>query len=187
MSAGDYIGFAISASLCAALFGVTGVYVLRTLTLALEGHYEFKGDSLTKRSRLAGFTHRRPVFVPPWNRMDDGLLSRFAVLGLTGLSTWGPRPQAQPVPGVTRVNTHIDVVDWAGGRGFVGLDRALSMAIEHLEARRTGAADRDEATGLMTHHLAHDDGCWDFIGTFLARVRDHQAGHWLSAEQAFRP
>ena len=56
MSAGDYIGFAISASLCAALFGVTGVYVLRTLTLALEGHYEFKGDSLTKRSRLAGFT-----------------------------------------------------------------------------------------------------------------------------------
>lgn len=55
MSAGDYLGFAISASLCAALFGATGVYVLRTLTLALEGHYEFKGDSLTKRSRLAGF------------------------------------------------------------------------------------------------------------------------------------
>jgi len=55
MSAGDYIGFAISASLFAALFGATGVYVLRTLTLALEGHYEFKGDSLTKRSRLAGF------------------------------------------------------------------------------------------------------------------------------------
>ncbi|MEM7444766.1 MAG: hypothetical protein AAF414_15695 [Pseudomonadota bacterium] len=55
MTAGDYLGFAISASICAAIFGATGVYVLRTLTLALEGHYEFKGDSLTKRSRLAGF------------------------------------------------------------------------------------------------------------------------------------
>lgn len=55
MSAGDYLSFAISASIFVALFGATGVYVLRTLTLALEGHYEFKGDSLTKRSRLAGF------------------------------------------------------------------------------------------------------------------------------------
>jgi hypothetical protein len=56
MSGGDYIGFAVSSLICAAILGVTGVHVLRTLTLALEGHYEFKGDSLTKRSRLAGFT-----------------------------------------------------------------------------------------------------------------------------------
>lgn len=55
MSGGDYIGFAVSSLICAAVLGVSGVYVLRTLTLALEGHYEFKGDSLTRRSRLAGF------------------------------------------------------------------------------------------------------------------------------------
>ncbi len=52
----DYVSFAISALLSAALLGWTGIYVLRTLTLALEGHYEFKGDSMTKRSRLGGFT-----------------------------------------------------------------------------------------------------------------------------------
>ena len=39
-----------------AVLTAIGVHVVRTLVLALEGHYEFKGDSLTKRSRLAGFT-----------------------------------------------------------------------------------------------------------------------------------
>ena len=34
----------------------TGIYTVRTLTIALEGHYEFKGDSLTKRTRVGGFT-----------------------------------------------------------------------------------------------------------------------------------
>ena len=55
MSSSDIILFAILALACVAVLAATGIYVMRTLTLALEGHYEFKGDSLTKRSRLAGF------------------------------------------------------------------------------------------------------------------------------------
>jgi len=34
---------------------VSGVGIIRSLTLALEAKYEFHGDSLTKRSRLKGF------------------------------------------------------------------------------------------------------------------------------------
>ncbi len=55
MPTSELITFAVSALAVAALFAVTGVYAVRTLTLALEGHYEFKGDSLTKRTRLGGF------------------------------------------------------------------------------------------------------------------------------------
>ena len=55
MTASETIVFAISALAASAVCAATGVYAVRTLTLALEGHYEFKGDSLTKRSRLGGF------------------------------------------------------------------------------------------------------------------------------------
>ena len=56
MSIHETVAFAFWALVCVAVLAATGVHVMRTLTLALEGHYEFKGDSLTKRSRLAGFT-----------------------------------------------------------------------------------------------------------------------------------
>lgn len=49
------VGFFIFATLAAVVMVASGVPVVKRLTLALEGHYEFKGDSLTKRSRLAGF------------------------------------------------------------------------------------------------------------------------------------
>lgn len=55
MSGGDYIAFGVTALGFAALLAWWGVRALRLLTLALEGHYEFHGDTLTKRSRLGGF------------------------------------------------------------------------------------------------------------------------------------
>jgi hypothetical protein len=55
MSAGETVALGVSGLASAALLMWWGVRVLRLLTLALEGHYEFHGDSLTKRSRLGGF------------------------------------------------------------------------------------------------------------------------------------
>jgi len=55
MSAGETMALGFSALGCMALLAVVGMRVLRLLTLALEGHYEFHGDSLTRRSRLGGF------------------------------------------------------------------------------------------------------------------------------------
>lgn len=55
MTPAETIVFAVSALVAAAACSATGIYAVRALTLAMEGHYEFKGDSLTKRSRLGGF------------------------------------------------------------------------------------------------------------------------------------
>lgn len=49
------IQFILFSGLAMAVMVFTGVPVVKKLTLALEGQYEFKGDSMTKRSRLAGF------------------------------------------------------------------------------------------------------------------------------------
>jgi len=139
------------------------------------------------RKRLKALFGRRflPALVPPWNRIDPALLPRLPDLGFVGLSTFKARTTAEPVPGLRQVNCHIDVMDWRERR-FVGEAAALGQAVEHLAARRQSAADPAEATGLMTHHLAHDAAAWRFLDRFLNATAPHPAARWLSARQAFR-
>jgi hypothetical protein len=86
---------------------------------------------------------------------------------------------------VIQVNAHIDIIDWAGSRRFVGEAIGAGAAVAHLEARRETAADSCEATGLLTHHLAHDAGCWDFAERFISATTAHAAARWVSAPEAF--
>jgi hypothetical protein len=137
--------------------------------------------------RISGFDRCFPVFVAPWNRMDPHLLPYLRAVGLCAVSTLGPRDTPEPSAGICRTNVHVDIVDWQGTRGFVGLDRALDQVVTHLRQRRTGEADAKEPTGLMTHHGFHDEGCWWFIEDLLRRSRAHPAVRWLGAEDAFWP
>jgi hypothetical protein len=137
--------------------------------------------------RIAGFARSFPVFVAPWNRMDPHVLTHLGAAGLRAVSTLGPRDMAEPRAGIRRTNVHIDIVDWQGTRGFVGLDRALDQVVTHLRQCRIGEADADEPTGLMTHHGFHDEGCWEFIGELLHCSRAHPAVRWLDAGDAFWP
>ncbi|MGB0630276.1 MAG: polysaccharide deacetylase family protein [Alphaproteobacteria bacterium] len=125
------------------------------------------------------------AMVPPWNRIDDAVTALLPGLGFHGISTFNARVSAEPVQGLTAVNTHIEIIDWRGGRNYAGDGATLSAAIAHLADKRTGAADRDEATGLLTHHLAHDDGCWAFIRAFIDATAGHPAVRWISARTLF--
>ncbi len=126
-----------------------------------------------------------PVMVPPWNRIDPRLVPMLPELRYTGLSAFGPRPRRAAVAGLCQVNSHIDIMRWQAPRGFAGSDAALEAATRHLAARRAGAVDMDEPTGLLTHHLAHDEAAWGFVAEFVTRVADHPASRWLSAGEAF--
>jgi hypothetical protein len=131
------------------------------------------------------------VLVPPWNRIDDALVGKLAAAGFRGLSTLGPRGPGPAPSGLRQVNVHVDLIDWRGGRGFVGLGAALDQVLGHLAARREGAVagggDGDEPTGLMTHHLVHDEGCWDFLDQFLVRAQARPWLRWLAAAELFGP
>ena len=118
-----------------------------------------------------------PILTPPWNRVGDGVVGSLWRSGLQGLSRFGPRG---PDEGDRVVNTHIDIVDWRGGRGFAGERQVLQAAIGHLAARRTGGVDRGEPTGLLTHHRDHDEACWRFIARFAAAVDAHPAALWVA-------
>jgi hypothetical protein len=121
--------------------------------------------------------------VPPWNRIGAAARSRLATLGFAGLSCHGPRPAAVQ-DGLHVVNVHIDVMDWSN-RAFAGDGAVLAQAIDHLAARRTGRADADEPTGLMTHHRDHDDAASAFLDRFVTAVRDHDAARWLDSANLF--
>ncbi len=127
-----------------------------------------------------------PILAPPWNRLAESYTGRLVGVGLSGLSAYGPRRGASPAMGITQVNSHIDLIDWRGSRGFVGEDTALGLAIGHLAARRTGAVDALEPTGLLSHHLVHDAAAWRFIEDFMDATGRHGAARWLTVSEAFR-
>ncbi len=122
-----------------------------------------------------------PILTPPWNRIAPALVPRLGEAGLEGLSVFGARP-ADAGPTVT--NTHVDIIEWQGSRGFAGTQATLNAVVSHLSARRTGAADADEPTGLLTHHRDHDDACWQFVDRFVATVAGHSASLWTGGAAA---
>ncbi len=111
-----------------------------------------------------------PVLVPPWNRVDPRVVAELPDIGFHGISGFQARAGREIAPGLVQVNTHVDIIDWQQHRGFRGVEAVLGDLCGHLAARRTGAVDASEPTGLLTHHMAHDDACWAFIEALLERT-----------------
>ena len=142
-------------------------------------------DGRGRMGEIFGDDNWLSVMVPPWNRIDDSVTALLPGLGFHGLTHWNARPTPESVPGLRNVNTHIDIIDWPGTRAYAGDTAVLDAAIGHLSAKRQGKADAEEATGLLTHHLAHDDGCWGFIEAFVQKTSAHPAVVWRPAADLF--
>jgi hypothetical protein len=131
-----------------------------------------------------------PVLVPPWNRIAPGLVPLLPELGLTGLSTYGARSGPNPAPGLTQANTHVDIMRWNEPRGFLGEAETLELFRAHLAARRRASTvgaglDPTEPTGLLTHHLAHDEPAWDFLQQLLPVLARHPAARAMAVSEVF--
>ena len=99
-----------------------------------------------------------PVFVPPWNRIAPELVAAASGCGLYGPSTLARPPRRPARPGLRQINTHIDPIDWRGGREprrYPDIDGCPGDAI--AAARRRCCTD---PIGLLTHHLVHDEAIW---------------------------
>jgi hypothetical protein len=108
-----------------------------------------------------------PVLVPPWNRIAPALVPTLPEVGYRGLSTFGIRRRAHPVSGLLQVNTHVDLIDWQARR-FVGEAAALAALEQSLAASRRAGG---EPIGVLSHHLAMDEGAWDFLNSFWGKVK----------------
>jgi len=124
-----------------------------------------------------------PVLVPPWNRIAPHLVPMLPEIGYAGLSRFGPRERKYAAARLAQINTHVDIIDWRGTRGFVGEEAALGAIVAHLAARRTGDVDAGEPTGIMTHHRDHDEACWAFLSQLLKSLEGRCM--WRSAVALF--
>lgn len=140
-------------------------------------------------ARLHGLFPERllPVMVPPWNRIAPELLPDLHALGFRALSGFAPRRAREAVAGLVQANCHADLVDWRAGRRFRGEQRTLDQICSHLEARRCGRADADEATGVLSHHRVLDASAWGFLEALLERCNRHPGARWLRPEDACLP
>lgn len=114
------------------------------------------------------------VLVPPWNRIDAALLPALAETGFAALSVFGRAKQAT----IPIVNTHVDIVDWHGGRS--GKDHrgmVRELAAELRWRRETGSR---EPLGVLTHHLVHDEIAWLFLQGLFEATAGHPACRWAS-------
>ena len=134
------------------------------------------------RQRLSDLYGRRfhPVMVPPWNRIDEGMIEKLAQSGFKALSTFGPREEREPARGLRQINAHCDILNWKDGARFRGTSRTLDDLVEHLADRRGRRVDAAEPTGILTHHLDHDEASWAFMECLLTRLGAHPAARWVS-------
>lgn len=124
--------------------------------------------------------------VPPWNRIAPYLIPILPEIGYRGLSLFTPRARMRPVAGLTQVNTHADIMAWRPARGFAGADVVTGRIAEHLAARRQREVpDPDEPTGILTHHLVHDEAAWHFLDGLFACLNAHPAARWMAPDDLF--
>jgi hypothetical protein len=128
----------------------------------------------------------QPVLVPPWNRIDAGLLPSLPRLGYSAFSTYGPRQSPRAAAGLVQVNCHLDLMRWEAPRGFAGETIARDLILDHLRQRRMGTADAAEPSGILSHHAAHDAAAWDFLDRLLAALCAHPAARFVTIAEAVR-
>lgn len=128
-----------------------------------------------------------PVFVPPAHAFHAGFLPLLRPAGLVAISRMGARPSRFAADAVFQANVHVAPIRWGQPASFDGDDRHLAQLIDHLRRRRAGRCDREEPTGLLTHHLAQNPRSFDFISKLVAAVSNHPCARWQDPRELFAP
>ncbi len=152
-------------------------------TLSDIQHELVKGADILRRQFGDRFV---PALVPPWNRISATVASHLETYGYVGLSTFGSKTMILTGTGFCQKNTHVDLINWRGNREFIGTGKALQQITSHLLQRREGHIPGNPATGILTHHLVHDEDLWHFLEAFFQFTSHHSAVQWQTGHQVFK-
>ena len=122
------------------------------------------------------------ILVPPWNRIDEDVASALPQVPYKKLSVLS---SAKLIETDFHLNVHIDIINWQQ-RQFAGEGVILDKLIELLTRRRLNIDLRTKPIGLMTHHLDHDNQCWQFINSFFKFCQRHPQIDWISGETLYQ-
>jgi hypothetical protein len=127
-------------------------------------------------SRMATLPRAMKVFAPPWNDVHP-LLER--ALRANGYVGWSANGTVASSGTCCRLDAHLDLLRWRGGARFRGRGKLLGAFAAELRRRRLSGL-WDAPIGLLTHHLAHDDEAWAFLGDFLRWTKARPQLSWVS-------
>ncbi len=144
-------------------------------------HAELGAMLRQRRDLLADAFGNRfvPALVPPWNRIAPELVPTLPSLGFTGLSVYGLRRTAMPVPGLRVVNTHVDLIAWRNDARPLAPTEVMARLAQVIEA------GTDEPIGILSHHLVMDATAFATLDHLLAGVLDHPHIRWAQAGALF--
>jgi hypothetical protein len=117
-------------------------------------------------------------YVPPWNRIGPQVAARLPGLGFQAISTFADN-LLHLEPELAQANTHVDIMDWKGGR----IGRPFDAVTADLAAKLANARARGFGpVGLLTHHLAHDATAWETLDRLLGVFADDPAMTWSAPD-----
>ena len=120
-----------------------------------------------------------PVFVPPWNRIAPRIAAGLPPIGFKAVSTFTQfHPRA-----LAHIQTHVDMIKWKKGAGFIGWRSAALRFDYQLARRRTNPA---EPIGILSHHLAQDDACFAFLERTFAILKAHCGARFVRVADLLR-
>jgi hypothetical protein len=122
-----------------------------------------------------------PILVPPWNRIDAVLVSDLPALGYRALSTYGDT--WLDCPDIRVVNTHVDLIDFAGTRRCHDHELLVSKLVAALTKSRRGGA---YPVGILSHHDLGDAAALVFLEGLFGVARSHPACRWASPLELIR-
>ena len=85
-------------------------------------------------------------------------------------------------PRAHQVQTHLDIIRWKKDRRFIGWNSAAIRLDLQLCRRRTNPR---EPLGILSHHLAHEEGCYAFLEEFLSIAAHHDGAEWPPVKELF--
>ncbi|MDK1385994.1 polysaccharide deacetylase family protein [Sinorhizobium sp. 8-89] len=127
-----------------------------------------------------------PLLVPPWNRINANLLGGLPEIGFRAVSVFGPERKParnaedatasslSAFPRLRLINTHVDVMDWRGTRGCRDHREIIRDIVRRLDEMNLD----EEAVGILTHHLVHDESVWEFLSRLFDLTAAHPACRW---------
>ncbi len=127
-------------------------------------------------SRMAGLPRAMKVFAPPWNDVHPHLERALRANGYIG---WSANGTVAASGACCRLDAHLDLMRWRGGARFRGRGKLLGAFAAELRRRRLSGL-WDAPIGLLSHHLAHDDAAWAFLGDFLRWTKAQPQLSWVS-------
>ncbi|MDC0074355.1 hypothetical protein OAK17_05850, partial [Alphaproteobacteria bacterium] len=132
---------------------------IETMLLEIQKGLEINKETFGEKSL--------PVFVPPWNRVNNKILNQLINIGIIGFSginsTSFLRQQFKSYNPLIIRNADIDIINWKSNKSFMGEELLLKSIISEIKVRIKNIHLRSEPICILSHHEIMKNESFKFI------------------------